>query len=222
MSGPTQAEVDSIDWWHTIKFPNGIASRGQQPADILARKADEVFRYPVEGKSVLDVGAWNGYFTAEATKRGGGDILAVDSPTWNAPGKGNGFLGFELMRRYLAPKARSLNTDVMNLSTELVGQFDVVLFLGVLYHLKHPLYVLERLAEITRERIVVDTHLDALNEARPAGIFYPTDELAGDLSNWWGLNVPCVESMLKVSGFRKVETIRIPDRENRAYFHAWK
>jgi hypothetical protein len=58
MNGPTQADVDSIPHWlHPIEFPNGVTVRSEKPPQQAAAEAERAFRYPVAGKSVLDVGA---------------------------------------------------------------------------------------------------------------------------------------------------------------------
>jgi len=189
---------------------------------MLGSESEIVFKYSISGKSVLDVGAWNGYFTVASVQHGASRVLAIDSPTWNVPGPRCGYEGFKLAKRYLAPNAEELNIDVMDISVERIGQFDVVLFLGVLYHLKHPLLILEHLAQIARERMVVETHLDALGTCRPTAIFYPGAECFNDDSNWWGPNVPCVLALLRIAGFSRVEHIPYPGRTDRAFFHAWK
>src|SRR5439155_25004642 len=107
-----------------------------------ADEAELAFRYPVAGKTVLDVGAWNGYFSVEAVRRGARRVVALDKLSWENP-LIDGRKAFELVRRYLAPELEAVTRDVMDLRTNPIGQFDVVLFLGVLYHLRHPLYVLE-------------------------------------------------------------------------------
>src|SRR5271165_2618658 len=179
MEGPTQAEVDSISWWHPFTFPNGVKTRGtkgggssEKAEEIVHAEAQAAFRYPVEGKTVLDVGAWNGYFSVEAVRRGAKRVVALDKWTWEHPN--HGFDGFELVRRHIAPNIEAVKRDVMDLRSDPIGKFDCVLFLGVLYHLKHPLYVLETLFDLTLEHLVVETHIDLIDYGRPAMVFYPT------------------------------------------------
>jgi tRNA (mo5U34)-methyltransferase len=95
-----------------------------------------------------------------------------------------------------------------------------VLFLGVLYHLRHPLYVLETLFDLTIEHLVVETYIDALDYPRPAMAFYPGAEAGGDPTNWWGPNVRCVEDMLRVVGFTRVEAAM--HGNERAFFYAFR
>jgi tRNA (mo5U34)-methyltransferase len=228
MEGPTQAEVDSIVWWHPFTFPNGVKTRGTKGAssseyceELVRVEAQAAFKYPVQGKTVLDVGAWNGYFSVEAARRGAKRVVALDKDTWEDP-YWQGFKGFELVRRYLAPNIEAVTRDVMDLRSSPVGKFDCVLFLGVLYHLKHPLFVLESLFNLTLEHLVVETHVDITDYGRPAMVFYPDAELAGDSSNWWGPNVECVIQMLKTVGFSRVEHAGHPLTNRRGFFYAFK
>jgi tRNA (mo5U34)-methyltransferase len=110
----------------------------------------------------------------------------------------------------------------MDLRSQPVGKFDCVLFLGVLYHLKHPLYVLETLFGLTLERLVVETYIDLRGCDRPAMVFYPGNELGKDDSNWWGPNVQCVIDMLRTAGFSRIEHEIHPLTDNRAFFYAFK
>ena len=95
----------------------------------------------------------------------------------------------------------------MDLSPERVGQFDVVFFLGVLYHLRHPLLALERIASVTRQRLLLETVVDMVGVARPAMAFYRGRELNNDPTNWWAPNVPALHAMLRDVGFTAVRTV---------------
>jgi tRNA (mo5U34)-methyltransferase len=80
-----------------------------------------------------------------------------------------------------------------------------MLFAGVLYHLRHPLFELERVAKLVSSELIVEMHLDAMDYDRPAMVFYPGAELNSDDTNWWGPNRACVEAMLRDIGFKNVE-----------------
>ena len=95
----------------------------------------------------------------------------------------------------------------MDLSPERVGSFDVVLFLGVLYHLRHPFLALERIAPLVRQRLIVETVVDMVGFSRPAAAFYPLRELNNDPTNWWGPNIPAVRGMLESVGFDRVDAV---------------
>jgi tRNA (mo5U34)-methyltransferase len=114
----------------------------------------------------------------------------------------------------------------MDLSPERLGTFDVVLFLGVLYHLPNPLLALERVASVTKHLLIVETVVDMVGVRRPAAAFYPARELNADPTNWWGPNHAAVEGMLRGTGFGSVETLSpprsAPFRAVRALYHAIK
>ena len=97
-----------------------------------------------------------------------------------------------------------MDIDVMDLAPERVGTFDLVLFLGVLYHLRHPFLALERVASVTRGQLILETVVDLVGFRRPAMAFYPGHELNNDPTNWWGPNVPAVRGMLESLGFNQV------------------
>jgi tRNA (mo5U34)-methyltransferase len=85
--------------------------------------------------------------------------------------------------------------------------FDVVFFLGVLYHLRHPLLALERVASVTGDMLILETVVDMVGVSRPAMAFYPGRELGNDPTNWWGPNLPAIEGMLRDVGFARVATV---------------
>jgi len=98
------------------------------------------------GKTVLDVGAWDGFFSFESERRRAERVLATDSFCWS--GEGGTKAGFELARKVLNSKVEDVEMDVLDLSPENIGTFDIVLFLGVLYHMRRPLLALERPGEV--------------------------------------------------------------------------
>jgi hypothetical protein len=102
--------------------------------------------------------------------------------------------------------------DVYELTPETVGRFDIVLFMGVLYHLKHPLLALERVCAITKQLAAVDSfilreeHRPGENvENRLVMEFYETDKFAGQTDNWCGPSLPCLMAMCRTAGFARVE-----------------
>jgi tRNA (mo5U34)-methyltransferase len=100
-----------------------------------------------------------------------------------------------------------VDVDVMDLSADRLGTFDVVLFLGVLYHLRHPFLALERIAPLARQRLIVETVVDLVGFRRPAMAFYPGRELNNDPTNWWAPNVAAMRGMLQAVGFERVDTM---------------
>lgn len=130
--------------------------------------------------------------------------------------------GFDLAKRALNSTVEEMKIDVMELSPSSVGSFDVVLFLGVLYHLRHPLLALERIRPLTKGFLVLETAIDKRYEKRPTMVFYPGSELANDHSNWWGPNPPAVEAMLKSAGFSRVSRVSVSPSPPWMIYHATK
>jgi tRNA (mo5U34)-methyltransferase len=200
-----QQAAARIQWFHSMDLGQGVTTTGYD--DTRKRLARMALPSSFEGKRVLDVGAWDGFFSFEAERRGAADVLAIDSFAWNAPGW-SGRQGFDLAHRALRSRVRSLEIDVLEISpAALGGTFDVVFLLGVLYHMKHPLLALERVASVTEELLVLETEVDNLLVPWPSLAFYPTAELNRDPTNWFSPNARAVAGMLHAVGFDRVAPI---------------
>ncbi|MGH9146136.1 MAG: class I SAM-dependent methyltransferase [Vicinamibacterales bacterium] len=197
-------EVAAITWWHTIDLGKGIVTPGLDPTP--ARLPEIRLPEDLAGLSVLDIGAWDGFFSFEAERRGARRVLATDSFCWGQGGWGTK-AGFELARRALRSKVEDSDIDPLELSPEKIGTFDLVLCLGVLYHMRHPLLALERVASVTRGRLILQTQVDLAGLTRPAIAFYQGSELHNDPTNWCGPNPAAVVAMLRTVGFGDVEVV---------------
>jgi tRNA (mo5U34)-methyltransferase len=235
--------VSALGWYHTIDFGDGIVSAGID--DTPYRLSRIGLPASLENRTVLDVGAWDGFFSFEAERRGAARVLATDHYSWSGLGWGTKE-GFELARQALNSRVQDKVIDVMDLAPQEVGTFDLVLFLGVLYHLRHPFLALERIASVTGDLLILETVVDMVGFNRPAVAFYPERELNNDPTNWWGPNIAAVEGMLRAVGFQRVNVVTPPAsaayraaramahwmqrknklapafRQDRAVFHAWK
>ena len=198
------SKVAELRWYHTIDLGGGIVTHGADDSPIRLARLD--LPRSLAGRTVLDIGAWDGFFSFEAERRGASRVVAADYYSWHGSGWGSK-AGFELARAALGSKVEDVDIDVMDLSPERVGVFDVVLFLGVLYHLRHPLLALERVASVTRQLLIVETVVDMVGFRRPAMAFYPSGELNADPTNWWGPNLPALHGMLRSVGFSQVRTV---------------
>jgi tRNA (mo5U34)-methyltransferase len=206
VSTPTlQQQISAIKWFHSIELAPGVVTPG---AAGSTRDQLAVMKIPADlsGRTVLDIGAWDGFFSFEAERRGASRVLAADSFAWSGESWGSK-AGFELARDALVSKVEDVEIDVMDLAPERIGTFDLVLFLGVLYHMRHPLLALERVAGVTGNQLIVETQVDLTWTRRPAMAFYPGLELGWDPTNWWGPNPEAVKAMLHVVGFRRVEIV---------------
>lgn len=211
-------QVNGLIWFHSIDLGDGIISPGVKSLDVLTAEANVYFPFPLAGKTVLDIGCWDGANSFAAARRGAARVLATDHHVWaNGIGKRQ---AFDIARQCVAPSVEVLDADLADLTPERVGRFDVVLFTGVLYHLRNPLIGLEHAARLTTGELIVETHLDALDYSRPAMVFYPGAELNGDASNWWGPNVACVQAMLRDVGFKTIAYVPHPVEKSRGIFRA--
>ncbi len=215
-----RSRAEALRWFHSIDLGGGVVTNGI--VDTAYRLALLDLPASLEGLSVLDIGAWDGFFSFECERRGASRVVAADHYSWHGPGWGTK-AAFQLAREALGSRVEDVDIDVMDLSPERVGTFDVVLFLGVLYHLRHPLLALERVASVTGNLLILETVVDMVGIRRPAMAFYPDRELNGDPTNWWGPNVPAVRGMLTSVGFQQVRTTATPPgalyRAARAVYH---
>ena len=102
-------------------------------------------------------------------------MLATDSFCLVGAGLGSKAC-FQLARRVLQSRVTDMDIDVMEMTPQAVGVFDIVLFLGVLYHLR-PLLTLEKVSSVTSDMLVLSRWVDLTNVDRPAAAFYPGTEL---------------------------------------------
>ena len=197
-----QAEIreraEAIQWFHTMDLGRGVVTRGiydpRVRLPLLGLPED------LSGRRVLDVGAWDGFYSFECERRGAAEVVATDRFCWSGEGWGTK-AGFDLARQALGSNVKDVDVDVLDLSPEDLGQFDLVLFLGVLYHMRHPLLSLEKVSAVTSGLLILETEVDLLNLRRPAMAFYPGSEMNRDDTNWCGPNPACIAGMLRTAGF---------------------
>jgi len=228
--------ANEIRWWHCIDLGDGVVTKGVTDTRAIIRHV--AMPDDLRGWSVLDIGAWDGFYSFEAEKRGADRVVALDHVVWNDPTVGR--RGFDLAHSALGSRVETVDCEVHSMTPERVGGvFDLVLFLGVLYHVRHPLLALERVSSVCGKQLILETHVDMEESSRPLLTFYPGTECSNDHSNWFGPNSAAVVAMLKVVGFREVKVAwshidskRDPvgykvaggekSRFGRAIFHAWK
>ena len=192
----TEKRMKTIPWFHRIEVAPGVWTPGMQAA---THKTLTDVRMPEDltGRTVLDVGAWDGFYLVRGRAPRGGSRPGNRTPLSLGRRGGLGHQG----RVPVCPRCpasrewKDLDIDRMEIPPDTVGTWDVVLFLGVLYHLKNPLEALERMASVTNELLIVETLVDTrAGEERPLLTFYPGAELHGDPTNWFGPNVRCRHS----------------------------
>ena len=188
-------------WWHSIDLGDGYVTPGVHSFDKLT-EIYQLFGLPEDltGRRALDIGCWDGFYSFEM-ERHGASVVSVDC--WRPE-------NFFRAREALGSKAEFHELSVYDVTRERLGSFDVVLFLGVLYHLRHPLLGLEQVCEVTRDVAIISSHVidNFYTSPRPIMEFYEIDELGGQYDNWWGPNVDCLTRMLRAAGFARTEFLR--------------
>ena len=188
---------------------------------LIRRRFDRrlgLLRIPddLTGWTVLDIGAWHGFFSFECERRGADRVLAVDSFSWDRFGMDE----FLSAHKRLGSSVEHRRADVHELDPNEIGQFDLVLLLGVFYHLRNPLGALERILGVTKRLLICETHvlLPFVHERYPLIPFFPGDERAEEV-RYEMCAIPTLAAltqMLQSVGFADVETIYSPS------FRYWK
>ncbi|HJZ60481.1 MAG TPA: methyltransferase domain-containing protein [Gemmataceae bacterium] len=196
-------------WYHKIPLRPGIVTPGTcDPAGTLP-----FLDLPADcrGLRALDLGTRDGYFAFELERRGA-EVLAVDYMP-------RGETGFNVVAEVLGSRVEYLQENIYNLTPEKIGTFDVVLFLGLLYHLPDPVQALKIVRGLCHDRMCLETHaidnavllldgtavplreLSPLLPEIPLMQFYPGRSLVDDPTNYWGPNLKCLEGMLRECKF---------------------
>jgi tRNA (mo5U34)-methyltransferase len=204
-------------WYHRIPITPDITTPGAQDTETMLTQVG--IPEDCTGMRVLDIGARDGFFSFEVERRGAVDIVALDNVP---PDK----TGFSVAKDLLGSRVEYVTDNVYNLSVERFGRFDMILFFGVLYHLRHPLLALDRIWDVSNQgaRLYVESHmideglvdsdggfhrLDTLNEhllGLPLVEFFPGRMLAGDFTSTWAPNKVALIGMLESCGFDVTDT----------------
>lgn len=208
-------------WWHEIELAPGLVTPGDDSNRMKLPILDALgLPRDLSGKRALDIGASDGYFSFELEKRGA-DVVAIDFVPET-------YTGFSTARQILGSAVEYRMDNVYNLTPESYGTFDVVFFLGVLYHLRKPLAALDAIRSVMNEgaqlfvaTMLIDeyfllpdgstTTLDALNPLLknvPLWQFYSGDSLNGDYTNEFAPNRAALETALLEAQFR-VDELRV-------------
>jgi tRNA (mo5U34)-methyltransferase len=210
-------------WFHNLDLGHGIHTApdhflGDYPAAKFASFAPALPR-DLSGRSVLDIGCNAGFYSVEMKRRGAERVVAIDSDErYLAQGRlASRALGYE--------DIEFRNLSVYDVAT-LRERFDLVIFMGVLYHLRHPLLALDLIREhVAGDLLLFQTmqqgsdDVAAVPEDHPFHVpgtwrkpdyfdepGYPKMHFierryANDWTNWWAPNAACSQAMLRAAGF---------------------
>ncbi|MGE5486400.1 MAG: TIGR04290 family methyltransferase [bacterium] len=206
------------EWFHNMDL-RGVQTApdhflGDYPA-VKWRTFQHTIAENLRGRTVLDIGCNAGYYSLEMKRRGADRVVAIDSDE-----------GYLAQARFAA-EVTGLDIDFRLMSVydvaKLGERFDIVLFLGVLYHLRHPLLALDLLHEhVVRDLLVFQSMQrgsDEVADVKPDYQFWQTEIFkpsfpqmyfiehcySQDPTNWWIPNRACVEAMLRSAGFEILE-----------------
>jgi tRNA (mo5U34)-methyltransferase len=198
----TQLQVEKLlrgQHYHALQLPDGRVIPGMIGIEALEQRVAS-FPIPADlrGLRVLDVGAASGWNSFEMLRRGA-SVTAVDCVE---------FPELTTVRGLYNPTVEYLLLDVDELTPATVGTFDLVLFFGVLYHLRHPLLGLEKMCALTRQSAFIESYV-----SDPPGTvsdscsleFYETDQLGGQIDNWFGPTAKCLLALCRSAGFVRVK-----------------
>ena len=233
-----QAEVDSFAWYHTIDLGNGVVTKGQS---VMAEMVTDAQFPDLHGRSVLDIGAWDGYYSFLAERAGASRVVALDHYAWGVdfPSRAQywneclargelpdqsrdttdfwcddlpGRRGFELAHRVLGSRVEPVVADFTSVDLSTLGTFDVVLYLGVLYHMREPLTCVERVRAVTNEVAVIETVAAQVpgNAGRSLLELHAGGELNADFGNWYVPTAEALGALARAAGFARVDMVRGP------------
>jgi len=192
------ADLSRKQHYHSLELNDGTVLPGLIGVEALRARV-RAFPIPEDliGRRVLDVGAASGWNAFEMERRGA-EVVAVDCVEYSELREVGELRGSRIDYRLL---------DVDELDPAGIGTFDYILFFGVLYHLRHPLLGLERICALARDSVFIESFVaDGLGERSDACTmeFYETDELGGQIDNWFGPTTKCLMAMCRSAGFAQV------------------
>lgn len=197
-------EINKIWWWHKIDLGNGIITPGH--SDNISQLSYLNIPDNLSGKTVLDIGAWDGYFSFLAEERGA-IVTATDDYDYSWGRIASGKRGFDLAKEARHSKVKEYPSAIYDLCPEQIGCFDIVFFFGVIYHLKNPYRALEIIYGLTKEMSIIETSSLCNDVDSPVMRFYHNE--TSDKTNFFAPNLLCLIEMLKSVGFKRI----VPTKE---------
>jgi tRNA (mo5U34)-methyltransferase len=194
-------------WFQRLEILPGFYSPGWD--DTAATKLP-YYGLPddLSGLRVLDIGCAEGFFSFEAERRGAREVIGIDSFP-------DSVRRFNIVKAARQSNANAFLLNVYDLEPKRLGTFDLVLFYGVFYHLKHPQLALERIRSICTGTMLFQTHVndEPAVASAPWARFHPHGLMSGgegehfDPTVFWIFNELCCVAMLDHVGFTEIETV---------------
>ena len=204
----SEAEVkksmNSVSWYHSIEI------NGMMPIDIRTSLQYQMWAAQnipddLSGKSVLDIGCADGFYSFLAESRGAKRVVAVDFMKWD---------GFDVAKKLLDSKVEHKILKVEHLE-ELKEKFDVIFFFGVYYHLANPVDALQKIFLKVNDggNAFLAGHI--VDSGESLMCYYDEFEMhPNDDSNWWAASPSCITQIAKRVGFKDAKLVdRLYQRE---------
>lgn len=179
-------------WYQRYEIHPGVMTPGRSNVELAFAQLD--LPESLAGKRVLDLGASDGFYTLQCLRRGA-EVVAFDY-------RPRDFFGFSVMEQVAGTRVRHVCDNFYNIAAHELGRFDVVLCLGLLYHLADPLRALWLLRQLCRERLYLATEALQAGDGEPLLRYCPADSYLGDLTNYFLPNGPALTAMLEDFGFQ--------------------
>ncbi len=203
--------------YHSFRLPDGREIRGQ--ADTFERLKALHLPGDLSGLDVLDIGSHEGFYSFECERRGAESVVAADKITWEMFPEHRAT--FDTMRGLFESDVEVVESSVEELVESLKGrQFDLTLFLGVLYHAPDPFEYLRIVKQVSKGLVVIETVVDFLDIDLPVLAYYPGDTYNGDTTNVTAPNIAALHAMMEDVGFRDIKIFDPHERHRIHQLHA--
>jgi len=229
--------VGQRGWYHSIDLGNGVLTSGMKGREVIEREWASFALGYLAGKSVLDIGGIDGAYAFLAERDGATRVAVLDHYLWAtdpdhyarlyhehvnagkappAPHESAAWhpdttptrWRFDAARQALRSGVEAMPLDFTECDLDGVGEWDVVLYLGVLYHMPDPVAALRRVAAVTRQQAIIETEAMFIRgHPEPLWRFFPGAELNHDRSNWWAPNIGALLGLVGAAGFRDAEIL---------------
>jgi tRNA (mo5U34)-methyltransferase len=230
--------VGRMGWYHQIDLGRGVLTPGMKSRADIAREWELFDLGELAGRSVLDIGGVDGAYAFLAEHHGAGRVAVLDHYLWATDPAGHyeqiyrqheqaneippapheteawqpdttpGRWRFDTARQALGSHVEAIPLDFMDCDLAAVGVWDVVLYLGVLYHIPDPIGALRRVATVTREQAIIETEAMFIR-GHPEALwrFFPAGELNRDKTTFWVPNINALMGLIGAVGFSDAEIL---------------
>ena len=222
MTSALETRVSQLGpWFHNLRLGESVQTAPDHPLGDFPANFWQFFKHALPddltGRTVLDIGCNGGFYSFELKRRGAARVVGVDhDPVYLEQAR--------FARQQLDLDVEFVQGDVYDIK-QLVGgeRFDYVMFMGVLYHLRHPLYALDQVAQLVGQRMLFQSmergawesadyepdypfsERDVFFDDRFPRMYFIEKAYAGDRTNWWIPNASCTRAMLRSAGLRIVD-----------------